>query len=92
VSRARCAILSKDKKPTLGYPEYVWQTAVASGQEDCLDNNLYPIHFDTRVDKWISVMPSFETPNCVIYKFCTFVFNKVLRGDELGEVGNVYMV
>src|SRR6218665_407005 len=50
--------------------------AVASGQEECRDSSLYHIHFDTRVDKWISVLPSFETPTCVIYKFSTFVFNK----------------
>ena len=38
-----------------------------------------PINFDIRVDKCISVLPSFETPTCVIYKFSTFVFNKVVR-------------
>src|SRR6218665_352142 len=53
--------------------------AVASGQEDCHDSSLCPIHFDTRVDKWISVLPSFETPTCIIYKFSTVVFNQVVR-------------
>jgi len=66
--------------------------AAASVQEDCRDSRLCPIHFDTQVDKWISVPPSFETPTCVIYKFSTFVFNKVVRWDEWGEVGNVYLV
>ena len=37
-------------------------------------------------------MPSFETRTCVIYKFSTFVFNKVVRWDEWGEVENVYLV
>jgi len=59
--------------------------AVTSGQEDYCDISLCPIHFDTRLDKWISVLPSFETPTCVIYKFSTFVFNKVVRWDEWGE-------
>ena len=48
-------------------------------QEDCRDSSLGPIHFDTRVDKWISVLQSFETPACIIYKCSTFVFNKVVR-------------
>ena len=66
--------------------------ALDYGQEDCRDSSLCPIHFDTRVDKWISELPSFDTPTCVIYKFSTFVFNKVVRWDEWNEVGNVYMV
>jgi len=63
-------------------------------KEDCRDSrpSLCPIHFDTGVDKLISVLLSLETPTCVIYKFGTFVFNKVVRWDSWGEVGNAYFV
>ena len=61
-------------------------------QEDCRDSSLCLIHFDTRVDKSIWVLPSLETPACIIYKFSTFVFNKVVWWDEWREVGNVYLV
>ena len=44
---------------------------------------LQSIHFDTRIGKWISVLPSFEMSTCVMYKFTrpTCVFNKVVRWD-----------
>src|SRR6218665_1956761 len=54
----RCAgeaVLSKDKNPP-GISRICM--TVASGQEDCRDSSLCTIHFDTRVDKWISMLPS----------------------------------
>ena len=66
--------------------------AVASAQEVCHESSLGPIHFDTQVDKWILLLPSFKTSTCVICKYSTFVFNKVVRWDEWDEVENVYMV
>src|SRR6218665_1128748 len=62
VSRARCT----GTKTHPGISRICM--AVASGQEDCRDISLCPIHFDIRVDKWISVLSSLETPTCVIYK------------------------
>ena len=70
VSRARCAGAPSCRK-TKSHPGISRICmAVASGQEGC---SLCPIHFDTLLDKWISVLPSFETPTCVLYKFSTFV-------------------
>src|SRR6218665_1469530 len=69
VSRARCAWAPSCRK-TKTHPGIARICmAVASGLEDCRDSSLYPIHFDTRLDKWISVLPSFETPTCVICNF-----------------------
>src|SRR6218665_216091 len=64
-SGARCAGALSCRK-TKTHPG-IFRIAVASGQDDCLDSSLCPIHFDTGVDKWISVLPSFEMPTCGIY-------------------------
>jgi len=90
--KRRCRVLGAPScRKTKTHPG-ISSMAVVSGQEDCHDSSLCLIHFDTRLDKWISVLPSFETLTCIMYKFSTFVLNKVMRWDEWGEVGNVYMV
>src|SRR6218665_1025317 len=78
-SRARCAEAPSSRKTKTHPGISRLCMAVAYGQENCRDSSLCPIHFDTLVNKCISVLPSFETPTCVIYKFSSFVFNKVVR-------------
>src|SRR6218665_1035207 len=79
VSPARCAEAQSCRKTETHSGISRICMAETSGQEDCRVSSLCPIHLDTRVDKWISVLPSFETPTCVIYKFSTCMFNKIVR-------------
>src|SRR6218665_388212 len=64
VSRARCGGAPSCRKPKTHPGISRICSAVASGQEGC---SLCPIHLDTLLDKWISALPSFETPT----SFCT---------------------
>ena len=77
------------RNPTLGYREYVWQQFL--GKQ--IVAIVCPIQFDTRLDKMdlISMQPLISYYLSVMYKFSTFLFNKVLRWHQWGEVEKVYI-
>ena len=76
MSRALCAALSKDKSTPWDIQNMY---DLLLGKKIVAIVAYAPFTLAPGSIKWISVLPSLETPTCVIYKFSTFVFNKVVQ-------------